>query len=112
VAYPGRADRYTSLGSTFNTFRNPALREANGQYKPAYELKDGSQERMGRRNLSFVTYPFPKTPRLRTMVNADDRHSVVRARLRFDSETSRLFLGVSVILLLFYCDDSVRALAD
>ncbi|PVG01636.1 adenine nucleotide alpha hydrolases-like protein [Serendipita vermifera] len=46
---------YTSLGSTFNTFRNPALRDANGQYKPAYELKDGSQERMGRSKRVPVT---------------------------------------------------------
>lgn len=39
---------YTSLGSTFNTFPNPALREDSGKYRPAYELKDGREERYGR----------------------------------------------------------------
>ncbi|KIM22889.1 hypothetical protein M408DRAFT_332660 [Serendipita vermifera MAFF 305830] len=39
---------YTSLGSTFNTFPNPALKSDNGHYKPAYELKDGREERYGR----------------------------------------------------------------
>ena len=42
------AYRYTSLGSTHNTYRNPALRDQNGDYKPAYELHDGSKERCGR----------------------------------------------------------------
>jgi FAD synthetase len=47
---------YTSLGSTFNTFPNPALREDNGQYRPAYELEDGRKERYGRENRG------PETP--------------------------------------------------
>jgi len=49
---------YTSLGSTFDTFPNPALRDANGRYKPAYELKDGSKERYGRARIG------PSTPAL------------------------------------------------
>ena len=50
--------RYTSLGSTFNTLPNPALRHPkNGQetgaedavsYLPAYKLEDGGLERAGR----------------------------------------------------------------
>ncbi len=58
---------YTSLGSTYNTLPNPELRmddgqednsqdnavlvgdgTAKGRWKPAYMLKDGSQERAGR----------------------------------------------------------------
>lgn len=46
---------YTSLGSTFNTYPNPALREANGHYLPAYELKDGSKERHGRTRTGPIT---------------------------------------------------------
>ncbi|EJU01416.1 adenine nucleotide alpha hydrolases-like protein [Dacryopinax primogenitus] len=38
---------YTSLGSTYNTFPNPAL-AAKGGYRPAYELEDESLERAGR----------------------------------------------------------------
>jgi len=50
---------YTSLGSTYNTYPNPALRvEADSTdsrsavFKPAYELKDGSLERCGRVTVS------------------------------------------------------------
>ncbi|CAG7850416.1 SubName: Full=Related to FAD1-flavin adenine dinucleotide (FAD) synthetase {ECO:0000313/EMBL:CCA69631.1} [Serendipita indica DSM 11827] len=49
------ATSYTSLGSTFNTYPNPALREANGHYLPAYELKDGSKERHGRTRTGPIT---------------------------------------------------------
>jgi FAD synthetase len=41
-------DGYTSLGSTQNTERNPALLLANGAYAPAWQLEDGSLERAGR----------------------------------------------------------------
>ncbi|KAG8778170.1 FAD1 flavin adenine dinucleotide synthetase [Ceratobasidium sp. 428] len=45
---------YTSLGSTYNTFKNPALQILRpGQaptWKPAYALEDGSLERAGRGN--------------------------------------------------------------
>lgn len=47
--------RFTSLGSTYNTYPNPALRIGNdstnsssAMFKPAYELTDGSLERCGR----------------------------------------------------------------
>jgi len=41
---------YTSLGSTYNTFPNPALQDSNlsSGYRPAYELLDGNLERAGR----------------------------------------------------------------
>ncbi|KDQ12530.1 hypothetical protein BOTBODRAFT_189237 [Botryobasidium botryosum FD-172 SS1] len=41
---------YTSLGSTYNTFPNPALQDPSlpSGYRPAYELIDGSLERAGR----------------------------------------------------------------
>lgn len=55
---------YTSIGSTYNTFRNPALAikttcngdeatpingvQAKQEYRPAYELVDGALERAGR----------------------------------------------------------------
>lgn len=58
--------RYTSIGSTYNTFKNPALAirppcngdgdeatllngvEPKQRFRPAYELTDGSLERSGR----------------------------------------------------------------
>ncbi|CAE6414087.1 unnamed protein product [Rhizoctonia solani] len=47
-------DGYTSLGSTFNTFKNPSLQVLGPglppTWKPAYELEDGSLERAGRGN--------------------------------------------------------------
>lgn len=41
---------YTSLGSTFNTFPNPLLEVegGKGQFRPAWQLADGSTERAGR----------------------------------------------------------------
>ncbi|KAG4101825.1 hypothetical protein H8356DRAFT_1654586 [Neocallimastix lanati (nom. inval.)] len=43
---------YTSLGGTNNTIKNPALKietdTGEEKYEPAYKLKDGSLERMGR----------------------------------------------------------------
>jgi len=53
------AYRYTSLGSTHNTYRNPALRDQNGDYRAAYELHDGSKERCGR---SAVDPALTNTP--------------------------------------------------
>ncbi|CEH15066.1 3'-phosphoadenosine 5'-phosphosulfate sulfotransferase (PAPS reductase)/FAD synthetase and related enzymes [Ceraceosorus bombacis] len=42
---------YTSLGSTFNTFPNPVLRDANsGTWRPAHELQDEALERAGRQS--------------------------------------------------------------
>ncbi|CAE6460993.1 unnamed protein product [Rhizoctonia solani] len=47
-------DGYTSLGSTYNTFKNPALQVLTSSslptWKPAYTLEDGSLERAGRGN--------------------------------------------------------------
>jgi hypothetical protein len=61
--------RYTSIGSTYNTFQNPALATqppCNGRgeetaslngiepkkgYRPAHELVDGTLERLGRGSL-------------------------------------------------------------
>lgn len=39
---------YTSIGSVENTAPNPALRNNDGSYKPAWQLRDGSLERAGR----------------------------------------------------------------
>lgn len=47
---------YTSLGSTSTTCRNPLLRRSDGTYAPAYELTDGSKERIGRYKPSGMTY--------------------------------------------------------
>lgn len=54
---------YTSLGSTYNTYPNPALKvegESNdsrvAMFKPAYDLEDGNLERCGR-----ISGP-PQTP--------------------------------------------------
>ncbi|CAE6484108.1 unnamed protein product [Rhizoctonia solani] len=45
-------DGYTSLGSTYNTFKNPALQVSSPglppTWKPAYALEDGNLERAGR----------------------------------------------------------------
>ncbi|KAJ1301166.1 hypothetical protein OPQ81_003577 [Rhizoctonia solani] len=47
-------DGYTSLGSTYNTFKNPALQVLSPDlppaWKPAYALEDGNLERAGRGN--------------------------------------------------------------
>jgi FAD synthetase len=40
---------YTSLGKKSQTVRNPALRQEDGSYLPAYTLMDGSIERTGRK---------------------------------------------------------------
>ncbi|CAO1620415.1 unnamed protein product [Parajaminaea phylloscopi] len=45
---------YTSLGSTFNTFPNPLLQTPEGDYRPAWQLEDGSSERAGRRKGSVA----------------------------------------------------------
>jgi len=53
---------YTSLGGTNNTIKNPALKiETDGneeRYEPAYKLKDGSLERMGRIRKSSSPSPL------------------------------------------------------
>ena len=41
-------DGYTSIGSTHNTKPNPALKQDDGSYKPAYMLEDATKERDGR----------------------------------------------------------------
>lgn len=42
--------RYTSLGSTYNTYPNPYLADPEMEkgFAPAWMLEDGSQERAGR----------------------------------------------------------------
>lgn len=46
---------YTSLGTTQDTKRNPALwDEANSRWSPAWELSDGSMERAGRINKTYT----------------------------------------------------------
>jgi len=53
---------YTSLGGTNNTIKNPALKiETDGdeeKYEPAYKLKDGSLERLGRIRKSSSPSPI------------------------------------------------------
>ena len=39
---------YTSVGAIANTHPNPRLKNANGTYRPAYELENGFEERLGR----------------------------------------------------------------
>lgn len=39
---------YTSLGGTTDTHRNPALLLDKDHFKPAYELTEDDQERLGR----------------------------------------------------------------
>lgn len=42
-------DGYTSLGGTDDTLPNPALRaQKEGEFRPAYELMDDDEERLGR----------------------------------------------------------------
>ena len=49
LPYPVLYDQgYTSLGSRTNTLPNPNLAIANGKFRPAYDLEDGSLERAGR----------------------------------------------------------------
>lgn len=45
-------NRYTSLGSTYNTKPNPYLITPTG-WKPAWELEDGTLERAGRSSVNF-----------------------------------------------------------
>jgi len=53
---------YTSLGGTNNTIKNPALKiECDGdeeKYEPAYKLKDGNLERLGRIRKSPTPSPL------------------------------------------------------
>lgn len=39
---------YTSVGAVANTHPNPRLKNADGSYRPAYELENGFEERLGR----------------------------------------------------------------
>jgi FAD synthetase len=39
---------YTSLGGTTDTHPNPALREGDENFRPAYELEADDEERLGR----------------------------------------------------------------
>lgn len=39
---------YTSLGGTTDTLPNPALKNSGGSFRPAYELVDDDEERLGR----------------------------------------------------------------
>ena len=39
---------YTSLGGTNDTVPNPRLRTEEGGYKPAWDLEDDGEERLGR----------------------------------------------------------------
>jgi FAD synthetase len=39
---------YTSLGDMATTQKNPALEREDGSFAPAYELKQTSEERLGR----------------------------------------------------------------
>jgi len=42
---------YTSLGGTTDTHPNPALKassQGDGEYRPAYELTEDDEERLGR----------------------------------------------------------------
>lgn len=49
VPYCELYDRgYTSLGGTTDTHPNPALRVEEGGYRPAYELEEDDEERLGR----------------------------------------------------------------
>ncbi|KAF8579977.1 adenine nucleotide alpha hydrolases-like protein [Ramaria rubella] len=58
---------YTSLGSTYNTFPNPALRRARSSYDqktsylPAYELLDEALERAGRGQKTHLTVEVPSS---------------------------------------------------
>jgi FAD synthetase len=55
---------YTSLGSTFNTFRNPALQDGSSLtgWKPAYELTDESLERAGRGTTDPASLKLGRSP--------------------------------------------------
>lgn len=62
---------YTSLGSTYDTYPNPALKvETDGDdpvramFKPAYELQDGSLERCGRASASIKQSSASSVPGL------------------------------------------------
>jgi len=52
IPYCGLYDMgYTSLGGTTDTHPNPALRagsRGDGEYRPAYELTEDDEERLGR----------------------------------------------------------------
>lgn len=39
---------YTSLGGTDDTHPNPALKDGEGRYRPAFELIEDEEERLGR----------------------------------------------------------------
>jgi FAD synthetase len=46
--HPLYSQGYTSLGNRFNTKPNPALRNPDGSYRPAYMLQENELERNGR----------------------------------------------------------------
>jgi len=53
---------FTSLGSRYNTYPNPALKQPDGTFLPAYCLKDGSKERDGRYVRAESKSPTPPLP--------------------------------------------------
>ena len=62
---------YTSLGKVDNTAKNPALRQADGSYLPAWQLSDWSLERAGR--LAPAQSPGTGSPGRRSMAQVESR---------------------------------------
>lgn len=54
---------YTSVGNTQNTIKNDSLKGSDGEFVPAFHLKDTNSERKGR-NLPKSTPPTSPPPHI------------------------------------------------
>lgn len=81
---------YTSLGGTNDTHRNPALRrssmstvgKAEYSFRPAYELVEDDEERLGRETKDY----HPRTPNNRDELTSDPPRSVPNDSAIVDDE--------------------------
>lgn len=70
----GTSTSYTSLGSTYNTFKNPALQilrpGLSPIWRPAFALEDGTLERAGRGSIGQLEVQPPAQASVATVTSS------------------------------------------